>query len=58
MKEPGIGTRRKRFKKLIGRGKKNKVHGRIGNKSKTKKRKKLSGNVRTRRTRRNKDICQ
>ena len=55
MKEPGIGTRRKRFKKLIGRGKKNKVHGRIGNKSKTKKRKKLSGNVRTGRTRRNKD---
>ena len=55
MRRPGIGTRRKRFKKLIGLGKKKKEHGRMGNKSTSKKRKKISGDVRPRRTKRNKN---
>ena len=49
---PGVTTRKERFKKLVGWGKRN---GRKPTKPKTSKRKKLSRKLRTGRTKRNKN---
>lgn len=51
MKIPGVGSRQKRFKKLVGWGK----NGRKRDKRSTKKCSKLSGKLRSRRVKRNKD---
>ena len=51
MKSPGIGTRKRRFKKLIGWGKKQ-ANGRKSNKPPVKKRTKLPRKLRRRRTKR------
>jgi len=56
MRTPGIGVRNKRFKGLVGRGKKK--NGRKQSKRVTKKRDKVSRKLRTRRTEkhRNKNV--
>ena len=56
MKTPGIGQRKKKFKALLGWGKKKQTNGRKSNKSKIGKDGKLPRNIRTRRSKRNKRI--
>ncbi len=56
MKTPGIGQRKKKFKALLGWGKKKQANGRKSNKQKIGKKRKLPRNIRPRRAKRNKRI--